>query len=42
MSVGGKAILGTAGGLVSGGALTALSVGMLTKDLYDIYNILAE
>ena len=42
MSVGSKAILGTAGGLVSGVALTALSVGMLSKDLYDIYNILAE
>jgi len=42
LSVGGKAILGTAGGLVSGGVLTGVSAAMLAKDLYDIYNILAE
>lgn len=42
MSVGAKAILGTAGGVVSGGALTAVSAGLLAKDLYDIAQILSE
>jgi len=42
LSVGGKAILGTAGGIISGGVLTGVSAALLAKDLYDIYNILAE
>ena len=42
MGVGAKAVLGTAGGIVSGGALTAVSATLLAKDLYDIAQILSE
>ena len=42
MGVGAKAILGTAGGVMSGGALTAVSAALLVKDLGDIALILAE
>ena len=41
-SVGTKALLGTAGGILSGGALLGVSGALLATDLWDIANILAE
>ena len=41
-SVGIKAIIGIGGGALTGGALAAVSGTLLTKDLYDIYQILSE
>ena len=41
-SMGAKAILGSVGGVLSGGAMTVVAGGLLINDLHTIYQILSE